>query len=547
MQISLMKVIIILLLSFQLVAYPQDFKKLFSKEEIFGTLEILGNDSLNGRGTGTEGEEMAANYISAELKKINILPLGINNTYFQYIPLIGSIPLKSSKLILNNREENYKLNLNDDYLMYTGGEQTFIPNSIPLVFVGYGIIAPEFDYNDYQSVDVRGKIAVMLSGEPVSDDPDFFYGKTETIYSRPDAKQRLAISRGSSGSIIIPYSEHWTNYMWENFKKKFSFENVILPYNAADNLSILFNPAKAGVLFLNSGYNLEDIYKMDKNSGMRSFPLKVELSFNGNFKEREFVSKNVIGMIEGNDPNLKDSYLIISAHYDHLGIGPAVKGDSIYNGVQDNAMGVAAVLQLAKILKQNQKMLKRSVVFLFLTGEEKGLIGSGYYTAHPVVPLYKTIADINIDGVAVFDEFNSIIGVGTEFSTLDKFFRKTADVLGLKIGKIPGIFDMADAFYLSDQLSFALAGIPSIITMDGIDYKHISKEEGIQKFINYSENVYHTPFDDFNQEMNLDAAIEHINFLYELSLNLLNSEETPEWNEGVPFIDARLRSIAEQK
>ena len=152
-----------------------------------------------------------------------------------------------------------------------------------------------------------------------------------------------------------------------------------------------------------------------------------------------------------------------------------------------------------------------------------------------------------MDGIAAFDEFKSIIGVGTEFSSLNKFFNKTADELGLSIGRIPDSFDQTNAFYMSDQLSFALAGIPSILTMDGIDYKHISKEEGMKRFINYSENIYHTPFDDLNQKINFNAAIEHINFLYRFSLNLLNSKEVPEWNKEVPFIGARLRSIAEKR
>ena len=544
-----MKLFILYLFSLQACVFPQMkvTPGLFSGKDIQKTIEYLGSDSLEGRGTGTQGEELAAEYISMKLKSMDIAPFGTGSSYYQFIPLLGNIPLKSSILIINSGTEEYQCKLNEDYLMYTAGEQTFIPNPLPLVFVGYGIVAPEFDYNDYQSVNVEGKIAVMLSGEPASDDPGFFYGKEETIYSRPDAKQRLAISRGASGSIIIPYKQNWDNSIWENFRIQFAFENVQLPYNAASNFSILFNPVKAGMLFSGSGYSLEDIYNMQKNNNMKSFPLKTELSFNGLFRVREFTSKNIIGMIEGNDPVLKNSYLIISAHYDHLGIGPSVKGDSVYNGVLDNAMGVAALLQLSKALKEHREEFKRSVIFLFLTGEEKGLIGSSFYVDHPVVPLYKTIADINIDGIAAFDEFNSIIGIGTEFSSLNKFFKETAGGMGLSVGKIPGIFDQSDAFYLSDQLSFALAGIPSMITMEGIDYKHISKKEGTERFINYSEKVYHTPFDDLNQKINFNASIEHISFLYNLITELLNSEEAPEWNEGTPFINARLRSIAEKK
>lgn len=519
--------------------YDRDILKLFSKTDLEKHLSVLGHDSLGGRGTGSEGEWKAAVYLKNELEKIGI------KSFYQDIPLLGSIPMEDSRLILYVNEKPVVLSLNEDYLMYYTGEQTFIPNPIKLVFVGYGIVAPEFDYNDYQSVEVEGKIAVMLSGEPMSDDSNYFYGDRETIYSLPEAKQRLAISRGAGGCIIIPYKEDWTDADWESFKIQFAFENVILPYNVTNNLSLLFNPLNAEYLFSGSGAALKDIYLMHDENRMKSFSLNVKLSFDGVFKEREFISRNIVGMIEGNDPKLKDSYLIISAHYDHLGIGLPIMGDSIYNGVFDNAIGVAAVLELAKILKAEEKKLKRSVIFLFLTGEEKGLIGSTFYVDHPVVPLYKTIAAINVDGIAVFDEFKSVVGIGAEYSTLEWFFNKAVEVLDLKISAIPSQFQQKESFYKSDQITFAIAGIPSILTMDGIDYKHISREEGLRRFINYSENIYHTPFDDLSQDMNLNASIQHIELLYLLSYYLLTNDEEPVWKKDAPFLNARLRSIAE--
>jgi hypothetical protein len=519
--------------------YDRDILKLFSKTDLEKHLSVLGHDSLGGRGTGSEGEWKAAVYLKNELEKIGI------KSFYQDIPLLGSIPMEDSRLILYVNEKPVVLSLNEDYLMYYTGEQTFIPNPIKLVFVGYGIVAPEFDYNDYQSVEVEGKIAVMLSGEPMSDDSNYFYGDRETIYSLPEAKQRLAISRGAGGCIIIPYKEDWTDADWESFKIQFAFENVILPYNVTNNLSLLFNPLNAEYLFSGSGAALKDIYLMHDENRMKSFSLNVKLSFDGVFKEREFISRNIVGMIEGNDPKLKDSYLIISAHYDHLGIGLPIMGDSIYNGVFDNAIGVAAVLELAKILKAEEKKLKRSAIFLFLTGEEKGLIGSTFYVDHPVVPLYKTIAAINVDGIAVFDEFKSVVGIGAEYSTLEWFFNKAVEVLDLKISAIPSQFQQKESFYKSDQITFAIAGIPSILTMDGIDYKHISREEGLRRFINYSENIYHTPFDDLSQDMNLNASIQHIELLYMSSYYLLTNDEEPVWKKDAPFLNARLRSIAE--
>ncbi|HSP88811.1 MAG TPA: M28 family peptidase, partial [Ignavibacteriaceae bacterium] len=247
-----------------------------------------------------------------------------------------------------------------------------------------------------------------------------------------------------------------------------------------------------------------------------------------------------------NDPELKDSYIIISAHYDHLGIGNPVDGDSVYNGVFDNAAGVSALLEIARIFS-SEKKTKRSIIFLLLTGEEKGLLGSIYYTDNPIVPLYKTAANINIDGVALFDNFKSIIGVGSEYSTLENILNNATDENKVSITEIPEGFKNYEAFSRSDQIVFANAGIPSILVMEAPDYINISKEEGLKKFIQYSENIYHTPFDDLNQYMNLDAAIQHIKIIYDLCYMISISDEEPEWKNNSPYINARLRSIAEKR
>ena len=286
---------------------------------------------------------------------------------------------------------------------------------------------------------------------------------------------------------------------------------------------------------------------MQNDNNVKSFPLNKRISFKGEFKERDFITSNIVGMIEGKDPVLKDSYLIISAHYDHLGTGPAIANDSIYNGVQDNAIGCAVLLELARKFKKSDNVPSRSIIFLLLTGEEKGLLGSTYYTENPIAPLYKTVANINIDGIAVFDKFKSITGIGIEYSTLAKFFQEAANSMNLQVKSIPLNFEYWEAFYKSDQLAFAKAGIPSVITMEGLDYDNISTEEGLQKFKEYGESVYHTPFDDFSKSINYSAVLEHFDFLYRFAETIANSHETPEWKSGSPYINARLRSLAEKK
>jgi hypothetical protein len=506
--------------------------------------EVLANDSLEGRGTGTTGGNLAASYIANEFAKYGLKPAGVNNSFYQNIPMHGSYPLKSSELKIYTGEKERILELEKDYLLYKSGQQTFTPVPLPIVFVGYGIVAPEFDYNDYQSIDVEGKIVVFLDGEPESDDPLYFNGEAPTVYKYPVSKQRIALSRGAAGSILIPdiNAEDWSYRISD-----FAFEDVTLAYSASNNLSILLNPESADYLFKNSEYSFSNILQMKEEHTLISFPMNIQLSFKCNFIQRDFLAQNVIGMIEGRDKKLKDNYLIISAHYDHLGIGPAIDGDSIYNGALDNAIGSAVLLELARQISEAKVQPKRSIIFLATTGEEKGLLGSQYYTDNPAVPLYKTIANINIDGIALFRDFQSIVGVGAEYSTLYEFLLNTTSNMNLQLDEIPPQFKVFEAFNQSDQISFAAAGIPSILVLEGLHNKHRTKEDVLYAFIDYMLNRYHTPFDDLSQYIDYVAAAQHTEILYNLILLLANSEIVPEWKSSSPFINARLRSIAEKR
>ncbi len=527
------------------IYFPQQSNIFFSKDSYKKHLEFLGSDLFEGRGTGTTGSNLSAKYLALEFSKLNLHPIGNDNTYYQYIPMHGSFPLPESEMKIVYKDKETPLKLNDDYLLLKSGEQTFNPNPLQLVFVGYGIIAPEFDYNDYQNIDIENKIVVFIDGEPNSINKDFFDGENPTVYSSIEAKQRIALSRGAKGSILIPNIN--SEDEWQKYINDFSFEDVTLAYTITSNLSVIINPKIIPNIFQGTDYTLKKIYELHQKNEMKSFPLMIKLSFRGKFQERDFIDANIVAMLEGSDSKLKDSYVIISAHYDHLGIGNPINGDSIYNGVFDNAMGVSALLELAKVFSQLEIKPKRSIIFLLVTGEEKGLLGSTYYTDNPLKPLYKTIANINIDGIAAFDNFRSIVGIGSENSSLKKFLEQTTKEMNLNITEIPLFFMTSEAYTKSDQWSFANAGVPSILIMEGIDYENISKEEGLKKFIYFSKNIYHTPFDDLTQEINYDAVIQHFNVLYNFITKIANSEIEPEWNKGSPFINARLRSKAEKK
>jgi len=515
-----------------------------SAEQIKRHTEVLSSDSLEGRGTGTIGGNLAAKYIASEFAKYGLKPVMQDNSFYQNIPMHGSHPLATSELKIFSGDREISLRLEKDYLLYKSGQQTFTPVPLPIVFVGYGIVAPEFDYNDYQEINVEGKIVLFLDGEPESDDPAFFDGEAPTIYKYPVSKQRIALSRGAAGSILIPDIDE---VEWSDIILDFAFEDVGLAYSATNNLGILINPEIVDILFQNAEHSYSQVLQMKVEHRLKSFPLNVRLTFKGEYLQRDFLAQNIAGMIEGNDSELKDSYLIISAHYDHLGIGPEVNGDSIYNGTLDNAIGVAVLLGVAKQFSENSLSIKRSIIFIALTGEEKGLLGSSYYTENPLVPLYKTIANINIDGIAFFRDFQSLVGVGSEFSTLKDFLLETTAKMDLQVEPIPPQFKVFEAFNQSDQVSFASAGIPSILVLEGIQNKNKEKDEVLYSFIDYMINRYHTPFDDLSQQIDYVAAEQHTGVLFDLASSMANSEVIPQWKPGSPFINARLRSIAEKK
>ncbi|MBD3289018.1 M28 family peptidase [candidate division KSB1 bacterium] len=517
--------------------YLKKYLNIISIDSLKSHTSYLGSDDLLGRATGTLGERKAWNYIAAQLSKYQIRPYGDNGTYFQAVPMHGSRPLPNSLLTLFSAGRKHEFKLQRDYLLYRSGAQTFIPKPLPLVFVGYGIIAPEYDYSDYKSVDVVDKIVVFLSGEPPSTDSTFFDGIYPTIYSFPDSKQRIAISQGARGSIMIPAAIQNQDKTWYDWVNEFAFEDVTLAYSVSSNLSVVMNPNAARRLFARADYGLNQILRMNRSGDISSFPLRTAISFNGDFEQREFIGNNVVGFLKGENATRKNTTVILSAHYDHLGIGRAVKGDSIYNGVVDNAIGVAALLECARAFGFYPLPPAHNVLFLFVTAEEKGLLGSQFYLDHPYIPLDKTIANVNIDGLSIFDRVNSVIGIGAQLSTLGELLTSVTSMLDLGVSRLPNQFIEFESLMRSDQIAFAQAGIPSILIAEGVDYVNISTEDGINNMIHWFENIYHTPFDDINQQINWDSARQHCQIIFAYAMKLANVKQLPEWKSGTDFSD----------
>ena len=518
-----------------------------SIDRIWSHTEYLGSDRLMGRATGSAGADSAAAYLAEQLRRLELRPGARDGSYLQRVPFHGSRALSDCLFQVRVAGTVYELDLFDDYLLYDTGDYTIVPQPAPLVFVGYGIVAPEYDYDDYQDVYVNGSVVVFLSGEPYSEEPDYFKGVQPTVHSIPELKQRQALARGAVGSIMIPsYREHGGR-TWSEWRDIFAFEHVTLLYGEPSNMTVLVNPVRASVLFEGSAYRLADVYEMDLDYEMRSFPLEAQIRFVGRFRERDFFSSNVIGVLPGSDPVLREEYVIVSAHYDHLGVGPPVRADSIYNGVADNALGCAGVLEIARAIAALPEAPRRSLLFLFVTGEEKGMLGSRYYLDHPAVPLYQTIAAVNVDGLAIVDTFEDIIGVGADLSTLGELLDDVAGELDMSVSQIPLVFQGLDPFALSDQFAFARAGIPAILLMEGIQFRNLSSETGIEIFVSWGRSRYHTPFDDLAQPINRAAVRQHVQVLLAYIGALADTYRPPQWVSRSRYSLERLRSIVENR
>lgn len=517
-----------------------------SLSRIFAHLRALGADEMEGRGTGARGGERAADYIETTLEELDLEPIA--GSYRQAVPMHSSLPLPSSRLTVHSGHgDEHTLELWKHYVLFDTGAQTYLPQPTPLVFVGYGIVAPEYRHNDYQGLDMAGRIAVFLAGEPVSDDDAFFDGARATFYSDPEMKFRTALSRGARGAILLPSPRGTQFTRWQGVRDAFETEDVTLPYGVAGSLNVLLELHQAELLFQDAETSFGEVLELDRLGDLGSFPLATRVQFHGEFRERDFAAPNLLARLPGSDPLLRDDHVIVSAHYDHLGLGRPVDGDAIYNGVIDNASGAAVTLELARILSNSPERPRRSILFLLVTGEEKGLLGSRYYRDHPVVPLHRTVAALNIDGISFLDTTDEFVGIGSKYSTLGELLEQTLASLDLRHSGVPDPLGFREPFYRSDQLAFAQAGIPSILVMEGLAFRNLGPGEGLRRFIEWSVQRYHTPFDDLEQPLDGKAIEQHAEVLLAYVRTVANTPAEPRWLPGAPWIGERLRTLAERR
>mgnify|MGYP005811272411 CR=1 FL=1 len=508
----------------------------FETEDYEPHVVALSSDDMLGRKPFTEGETKALVYIESEFRKLGLSP-GNGDSYFQDVPMVSVKTSPDPTMSIKVGKEMHLLEGYRDYVIWTqrtDAEVSF--EDAEIVFAGYGIVAPEYGWNDYENLDVEGKIVMVIVNDPGfgSSATDLFKGNTMTYYGRWTYKLEEAARQGALGTLIIHDTEP-AGYGFNVIQNNWNSSKLYLD----DRGNEKFKPAFEGwvtlpvakQLFEWAGKDAVELMAQAKTKGFKAVPLNLHASSSMSVSAQYAVSKNVLAMVEGTKrPN---EYLIYTAHWDHLGVGkPDEKGDSIYNGALDNASGIAALMALGKAFQTNRP--ERSVVLLAVTAEEQGLWGSAYYAENPIFPKERTIANINIDGVNHLGKMRDVSLIGPGQSDLEELL---ADELK-KQGRYsaPEPTPSAGYYYRSDHFNFAKVGIPALYFGTGIDHVEKGKEFGRQALQDFTINYYHKPSDEYTPgSWDLEAALEEIDLYYNIGNRLANSEVWPQWKAGSEF------------
>jgi Zn-dependent M28 family amino/carboxypeptidase len=511
---------------------------------ILDTTTKMSSDKFQGRSPGTVGEDITVGYLEMKFKELGLQPGNPDGTYIQKVPLVGITGSETQPLTFTKGAQTLGLKWKDEVVAWS--KHVAPAASIAasdVIFAGYGVEAPEYNWNDFKDVDVKGKtIVVLVNDPPVPDpanasalDPKTFGGNAMTYYGRWTYKFEQGARKGAA-AILIVHETGPAGYPFPvvqgNLSEKF---DLVAPDKnmGKANIEGWITLDAAKKLFAMAGQDFDALKKQALTREFKPVPLGVTASMAVANTLRTIDSRNVVAKLEGSDPALKDEYVVYSAHWDHLGIGPAVNGDTIYNGALDNATGVAMVLEIAKALKQVRPQPKRSFLFLMVTAEEKGLIGSEYYSRNPLYPLAKTVANINIDGVNQWGRTKDISVVGLGASDLDDYLRQAAQEQGRTITPDPE--PEKGFYYRSDHFNFAKQGVPALDPDSGVDYIGRSGAWGKAKRDEYTEKDYHAPSDQVKPDWDLSGAVEDAQLLLAVGYRVANADRLPEWKPGNEF------------
>lgn len=503
-------------------------------------LNFLASDLLEGRGTGQRGGDVAAAYIAAQFEIAGLKPAGENGTYMQKVPLNGVTAQPESSLKISGANgEPIQLKYLDDFVANPLSQNAEENISGPLVFVGYGITAPEFGWNDYAGIDAHGKIVLALVNDPPSTDPKFFGGKAMTYYGRWTYKYEEAARQGAAGILLI-HNTDMASYGWNVVRNSNSGEQAYLanpPGQYALPMAGWITEDIAKKVAVAAGTDLNALFDKAKTKGFK--PMELPLKMEGKIiaKVRPLNTQNVIGVLEGSDPKLKDEAIVYSAHYDHLGVGVPVDGDNIYNGALDNASGTALLIELARVFGAAPVKPPRSVIFLSVTGEERGLKGSQYYGLHPSIPAKQTMINLNYDGVSMLGETTDVVMTGAERTSVFPMVQEITQAMNLKI--VPEEHPEAGYYYRSDHFSMARVGVPAFSLDLGNSIVGKPADYGEKMYKEYNEKHYHQPSDEVDPKWDYTGAKELARLGVYIGWRVAEMQGTTGWRPGDEFEKAR--------
>ena len=522
---------------------------------ILDQIKVLASDELEGRGPGTPGEAKTVAYLVDQFRRAGLQPGNPNGSFLQDVPLVGFQATSTLGTVLF-ADETISLDSPDKWVAVS---RRFVPETTvhdsEVVFVGYGVVAPEFGWDDYKGVDVRGKTVVMLINDPaVSDpnhpdqlDPKVFGGKAMTYYGRWTYKYEIASEKGAAACLIV-HDTVPAAYPWQVVVGSWNRENFDLPQpndNAARTAIegwITLETAQA--MCRVGGLDFETLSREARSRDFHPVALKAKADLKVANTIRRIDSQNVVARIEGSDPDLKHQHIAFTAHWDHLGRDPKLAGDQIYNGAADNASGVAALLELARGFNTIEPKPKRSILFLAVTAEEKGLLGAKYYAEHPLYPLETTLANINMDVINLWGRTRDIVSIGLGNTTLDDVLIAAARDQSRTVGGDPE--PEKGSFYRSDHFEFAKQGVPALNAKGGTDFLGQRVDYGKSKRDEYTKNDYHKPSDEVKTDWNLAGAVEDLQLLMTVGYQVANGDGFPEWKPGTEFKatrEARLKAF----
>jgi Zn-dependent M28 family amino/carboxypeptidase len=519
-----------------------------SSDQIAGHVRFLADDLLEGRGPASRGSELAMKYIAATYERLGLKPAGDNGSWFQRFAILGLKASVTSPPLVKSADgkKSITLELPKDAIVAPGTQKPSAQlKDAEIVFVGYGITAPEQKWDDYKGVDVKGKVLLMMNNDP-ENDPALFAGRRRLYYGRWDYKYEEAARHGAAGAIII-HTTPSAAYPWQVVQSSWTGEEFELPTEGEPRVDVRMwaTDEMSKKIAALAGQDLDELRKRAESREFKPVALGVKLSVGLKTEIRKLETANVLGMLPGADAKLSKEVIVYSAHHDHLGVKAPKDGDAIYNGALDNASGVGAILSIAEALAHATPKPKRSILFAAVGVEESGLLGSEYFCRHPIVPAGRIAANLNVDGINIWGRSSDIEDAGLSKSTLADVVVKAAKEQGRHLS--PESFPERGHYYRSDQFSFARIGVPAWSVEGGLEFVGKPAGWGKERVDDYVAKHYHQPSDQVTADWTLEGAVDDMRLAAVVGLRVADAPAMPAWKAGDEFEGARKKALGDVK